>query len=90
VRSQLTNDFIDCYVRLPAEVREQARRAYRRWRANPRHAGLHFKRVHSTEPIFSVRIGLGRRALGTLVGDTMTRFWIGSHADYDEMIARMG
>ena len=89
MNSQLTDDFLDCYMRLPATVREQARRAYRLWRDNPSHPSLQFKRVHTTEPIYSARVGLGWRALGTLDGNTMSWFWIGSHADYDELIARI-
>ncbi len=77
-----------CYAHLPANVREQARRAYRLWRSNPSHPGIQFKRIHSTEPIFSARVGQGWRALGTLEGDTVTWFWIGSHAEYDTIVSR--
>jgi hypothetical protein len=31
MNSLVTDDFVECYARLPAEVREQARRAYRLW-----------------------------------------------------------
>jgi hypothetical protein len=77
-----------CYAHLPANVREQARRAYRLWRSNPSHPGIQFKRIHSTELIFSARVGLGWRALGILEGDTVTWFWIGSHAEYDTIVSR--
>jgi hypothetical protein len=33
---------------------------------------LHFKRIHSGEALFAVRIGLGWRALGLLEGHTIT------------------
>jgi hypothetical protein len=79
VNSQLAESFLACYARLPAAVREQARRAYRLWRANPSHPGVQFKRVHATEPIFSARVGIGWTALGLLEGNTVTWFWIGSH-----------
>jgi hypothetical protein len=46
-----------------------------------------FKRVHATEPIYSVRITRGYRALGLRDGDLVTWFWIGSHADYDKLLA---
>jgi hypothetical protein len=54
---------------------------------NPSHPGVHFKRVHfkrvhDREPICSARVGLGWRVLGLLEGDTVTWFWIGSHAEY--------
>jgi hypothetical protein len=78
---------MDCYVKLPAFVREQARRAYRLWRENPWHPSLQFKGIHATEPIYSARVGLGWRALGVLEGDTVSRCWIGSHADYDEVVS---
>lgn len=45
-----------------------------------------FKRVHSTEPIYSVRVSLGYRALGVRERDLMTWFWIGSHTDYERML----
>jgi len=38
------------------------------------------------EPLYSVRIGRGWRALGLLEEETVTWFWIGSHADYDRLI----
>ena len=89
MKSRVTEDFMLCYARLPAKVREQARRAYRLWRSNPSHPGIQFKRIHLAEPIFSARVGLGWRALGTLEGDTVTWFWIGSHAEYDALVSQL-
>lgn len=86
MNSIVTDDFIDCFARLPDEVREQARRAYRLWRTNPFHPGLRFKPIQGNTGLYSVRVGRGWRALGRLEGDTITWFWIGSHADYDGLI----
>ncbi len=86
MKSQLTDDFIELFRRLPAAVQAQARKNYRIWKQNPRHPSLYFKRVHPDEPLYSVRIGLGWRALGLLEDDTVTWFWIGSHADYDRLV----
>lgn len=47
---------------------------------------LHFKLIHGHEALYSVRIGRGWRALGLLEGDRMSWFWIGSHAEYDELV----
>jgi hypothetical protein len=66
MNSQLTEEFLACYARLPASVREQVRRAYRLWRADPSHPGVQFERVHASEPSFSARVGIGWRALGLL------------------------
>jgi len=86
VNSQLTEDFLACFAKLPDRVKTQARKSYRLWRENAAHPGLHFKKVHGHEDLYSVRVGLGWRALGLLEGNTVTWFWIGSHADYDNLI----
>jgi mRNA-degrading endonuclease RelE of RelBE toxin-antitoxin system len=68
-------------------IKRLAREAYKRFQQNPRHPGLSFKRVHSNRPIYSVRIGVGYRALGVIAdGGDIIWFWIGSHAEYDKMI----
>jgi len=87
VNSRLTEDFLACFGRLPEAVRAQARRSYQLWRQNPAHPGLQFKKVHAHESLYSVRVGLGWRALSLLEGDTVTWFWIGSHAEYDTLIS---
>lgn len=86
MNSILTDDFITAFRDLPEAVKDLARKNYRLWRANPYHPSLQFKRVHPTEPIYSVRVGRGWRALGLLDNDTIAWFWIGSHADYDRLI----
>lgn len=86
MKSQLSDDFLARFARLPSEVKEAARKNYRLWKENPAHPSLHFKQIHGKEAIYSVRVGRGWRALGLLEGDTITWFWIGSHAEYDEMI----
>jgi hypothetical protein len=54
---------------------------------DPKHPSLQFKKVHPSRPIYSVRISLNYRALGTKDGDTVVWFWIGSHAEYDRLTA---
>jgi hypothetical protein len=70
-------------------VRSQARLAYHLFRRDPYHPGLRFKQIHSKRPIFSARVGLGYRALAVRDGDAVVWFWIGSHADYDKLVARL-
>ena len=86
MRSRTTKGFWERFARLPEPVQRQARRAFHRWRRNPRHPGVAFKRVHASEPIYSVRVSQGYRALGLREDDLITWFWIGSHADYDRML----
>ncbi len=87
MNSIVTHDFLECFARLPNEIREHARRAYRLWRDNPSHPGLHFKPIQGYAGLYSVRIGQRWRALGRLDGDTITWFWIGSHSEYDTLIS---
>lgn len=86
MNSQVTDDFLACFAKLPDAVKAQARKAYRRWREDASHPGLQFKRIHSREALYSVRISQGWRALGLVAGNTITWFWIGSHADYSRFI----
>jgi hypothetical protein len=88
VTSYLTDDFLQLYRRLPIEIRQQARKAYQLWRINPMHPSLHFKRVHATEPLYSAPISRSWRVLGLMEDDAIYWFWIGSHADYDQLLAR--
>ncbi len=88
MKSQLSEDFLDCFARLPNSVKAQARRSYSLWKRNPYHPSLRFKRVHATEPLYSLRVGLHWRVLGLLEDDTITWFWIGSHSEYDKIIAQ--
>ncbi|MGH6920798.1 MAG: hypothetical protein ACREJ0_24200 [Geminicoccaceae bacterium] len=70
----------------PARSRAPTGQAFLRWRQDQGHPSLAFKRVHSSEPIYSVRVSLGYRALGLRERDLMTWFWIGSHTDYERKL----
>jgi hypothetical protein len=87
VKSHITARFRKAFAGLPDDLKRQSRAAYRLFRANPQHPSLRFKQVHANQPIYSVRIGLGYRALAVRDGDDLIWFWIGSHADYDTLIA---
>lgn len=84
--SHTTKRFRSELAGLPDHVRRQARAAYRLFVANPWHPGLQFKRIQGTEAAYSVRVGLGYRAVGVRTADRVVWFWIGSHADYDRLI----
>ena len=86
MKSRATPRFWASYRDLPTEVKEAARKAYRLFRADPQHPSLQFKKVHVREPLFSVRVTLGYRALGLLDGDEIAWFWIGTHAAYDRLL----
>lgn len=89
MNSRTTRRFRGLLAALPEPVRRQARAAYRQFLADPSHPGLRFKPVHPDPPVYSARVGIGYRAVGVLDGDTVTWFWIGSHADYDHLLKQL-
>jgi hypothetical protein len=88
VISRTTAKFRAAFDELPADVQRRARRAYRLFRQDPNHRSLRFKPVHPTEPIFSVRITGGYRAVGVRTGEEIVWFWIGTHAAYERLLAQ--
>lgn len=89
MKSSVTKEFRKRLDQLPVTVQAQVARAYARWRSQPYHPGLQFKRISQRQPIYSVRISLGYRALGLREADHIYWFWIGSHAEYGELLARL-
>lgn len=72
-----------CYERLPENVRKLADKNFDLLKANPQHPSLHFKKIREYR---SVRVGLAYRALAVEVENGLLWFWIGSHAEYDDLI----
>ena len=88
MNSRLVPPFRTLFAALPADVKEQARRAFALFRDDPHHPGLHFKKVTARHAVWSVRIGRSYRALGVRDGEDILWYWIGNHADYDEQLKR--
>ena len=53
------------------------------------HPSLDFKRVGKNVSVYSVRVGIGWRALGLKENDVVVWFWIGSHAEYDRLLRKL-
>ena len=87
MNSHTTERFWKAYQTLPPHVQRKARETYQLWKQNPYHPSLQFKQIHQSKQIYSVRIGIGWRAVGVKDKDTMVWFWIGSHAEYDKIDA---
>jgi hypothetical protein len=77
--------FWACYHALPEDVRCLADKCYQLWRDDPQHPSLHFKKVGR---LWSVRVGLHYRALAVEDGNNLVWFWIGTHAEYDQLLGR--
>ncbi|MBI2929448.1 MAG: hypothetical protein HYY24_27610 [Verrucomicrobia bacterium] len=85
MRHWTTAEFWQHYRVLPAEVRRLARKNYRLLRENPQHPSLHFKPVGPNT--WSARVGLKYRAVAARVESGFVWFWIGSHDEYERLIA---
>ena len=72
------------YDRLPVEVQALADKQFALFSKDPSHPSLRFKQVG---PFWSVRVSYSYRALAVKNGDELTWFWIGTHADYDKLLA---
>jgi hypothetical protein len=87
--SQTTLDFRRRLGLLPAAVQVQAKQSYRLWLSDPWHNSLRFKKVSQTGPAYSARVGSGHRAVGVRRGDLVVWFWIGTHAEYDNLLGQL-
>ena len=72
------------YHVLPEHIRALADKNYALLKANPRHPSLQLKKI---DELWAVRVGAHYRALGLDVEDGIYWIWIGTHAEYDTIIA---
>ena len=89
MKSHLTDDFAACFRKLPKRIQDLARKNYRLWKRDSSHPSLQFKRVAKKPAVYSIRVGIGWRALGVIGGEDIIWFWIGSHADYEKLINKI-
>lgn len=89
MNSRTSSHFRHDFALLPTAVKRQAREAYRQFLANPKHPSLKFKKLPPHEDIWSIRINNDYRAIGRYRNDLIVWFFIGSHADYDKLLARL-
>ena len=85
--SRTQADFWRCFDALPPAIQEQARERFQLWRGDAFHATLHFKPL--VGDVWSVRVNQQYRALGRRKGSLIVWFWIGSHAQYDDLVRRL-
>jgi len=90
VISRTSTDFRRDLAALPSDIRKQARAAYELFQADPHHPSLRFKKLPPHQDIWSVRITGGYRAVGRWRDDVILWFFIGSHADYEKLLDRVG
>ena len=86
MKSTTTRSFRRDFKKLSSDIQTRARDAYRLFQADPSYPSLQFKKVHPSDPVYSVRISQDYRAVGVIKGDCIIWFFIGSHADYERLL----
>ena len=74
VKSRRSANFRAAFAELPDDVKQLARVAYKRFKDDPYHPGLHFKKLHTSAPYWSVRISKQYRAVGIRRDDVIIWF----------------
>lgn len=83
MKSFVTHKFWEAYSELPDQIQKAARKQYLLWQSNPQHPSLQFKPIGQ---LWSVRVTQGYRALAILENDSYHWIWIGTHAEYDQIL----
>jgi hypothetical protein len=84
MKSSTTAKFWLAYAALPDHIKRAARKQFRLWQKNPAHPSVQFKPIGI---LWSARVTQGYRAVALLEGDTYHWFWIGTHDEYERIIA---
>jgi hypothetical protein len=66
------------------EIRELADKNFQLLKTNPAHPSLQFKKVGK---VWSVRVGSHYHAVATAIESEFLWVWIGTHAEYDKLLA---
>jgi hypothetical protein len=74
---------------LPTNIQRRAAIAYHRFRSDPHHSSLHFKKVHPSLPIYSARVNDDIRSVGQTRSSGFVWFWIGKHEEYERLLKQL-
>jgi hypothetical protein len=86
MKSVASEHFWRLFHALPADVRREARKAFKLFNRDANAAELHFKLVIKRQNVWSIRFGDQYRALGERQGDRIFWIWIGKHTEYEQII----
>ena len=89
MKHSASSRFWERFDALPAETKAIANRNFEQLKLDPKHPSLRFKAVLGGR-FFTVRIGLRYRAIGAPVASGIHWFWIGTHAEYDQLLGLLG
>jgi hypothetical protein len=75
------------YDDLPPDIRKLAETNFHLWKENPNHPGLRFKKIHTTLPVVSFRVGMRHRTVGVETEkQKVAWFWVGSFENFASTI----
>ncbi len=89
MNSRTTKRFRQMLAKLPSNIQQQAKGAYKLFIENSHHPSLRFKKVHNTDSIYSVRINMDYRAVGVVENGVIVWFWIGPHTEYEKLLGEL-
>jgi hypothetical protein len=72
------------YEKLPLDICQLADKNFQLLKADSSHPSLQFKKVGK---LWSARVGSHYRAVATPIEDGFLWVWIGTHAEYDKLLA---
>lgn len=84
MKHKTASSFWACYERLPLEIRSLAKKNFQLLKADHSHPSLQFKKVGK---VWSARVGSNYRAVATQIEGGFLWVWIGTHAEYDKLLA---
>ena len=84
MKHKTASSFWACYERLPLEIRSLAKKNFQLLKADISHPSLQFKKVGK---VWSARVGSNYRAVATQIEGGFLWVWIGTHAEYDKLLA---
>ena len=84
MKHKTASSFWVCYEKLPLEIRGLADKNFTLLKADPAHPSLQFKKVGK---VWSARVGSHYRAVATPIDSGFIWVWIGTHAEYDKLLA---
>ena len=76
--------FWELREKLPTPIQKLADKNFELLKTDSKHPSLHLKK---TGKYWSVRVGIQYRALGVEVEEGILWFWIGTHVEYDKLVA---
>ena len=84
MKHKAASSFWICYEKLPIEIRELADKNFNLLKSDHAHPSLQFKKVGKA---WSARVGSHYRAVATPIKGGFLWIWIGTHAEYDKLLA---